>query len=46
VTGHWLGVPFTQRLCLVFAVRGGQIREFREYLAWPGGLPLSDSSVS
>ena len=29
---------FVQALRLVFAGTGGRIREFREYLAWPGGL--------
>jgi hypothetical protein len=34
---------FVQALCLVFIGGHGRIREFREYLAWPGGLePASD----
>ena len=34
---------FVQALCLVFAGSDGRIREFREYLAWPGGLdPTTD----
>ena len=39
VTGSRDGEPFRQRLCLVFDVRDGRVRGFREYLAWPGGLP-------
>jgi ketosteroid isomerase-like protein len=39
VHGRWQGRPFRQGLCLVFVVRDGVIVEFREYLAWPGGLP-------
>jgi len=38
VNGRWLERPFRQALCLVFVVREGRIIEFREYLAWPGGL--------
>jgi ketosteroid isomerase-like protein len=38
VRGHWRERPFRQALCLVFVVRDGRIVEFREYLAWPGGL--------
>jgi ketosteroid isomerase-like protein len=38
VRGRWLERPFRQALCLVFVVRDGLIVEFREYLAWPGGL--------
>jgi ketosteroid isomerase-like protein len=38
VRGRWLERPFRQALCLVFVVRDGRIIEFREYLAWPGGL--------
>ncbi|GIH02108.1 hypothetical protein Rhe02_01750 [Rhizocola hellebori] len=38
VRGSWHGQPLTQALCLVFVVDGHRIREFREYLAWPGGL--------
>ncbi len=38
VAGHWLDRPFRQGLCLVFVPTGETIREFREYLAWPGGL--------
>ena len=38
VRGRWLERPFQQALCLVFVVREGRIIEFREYLAWPGGL--------
>jgi len=40
VTGTMHGEPFAQALCLVFEVTGGQVRAFREYLAWPGGLPI------
>ncbi len=29
---------FVQALCLVFVVRDGRVRAFREYVAWPGGL--------
>jgi ketosteroid isomerase-like protein len=38
VRGSWEGEPFTQALCLVFVIADGRVREFREYLAWPGGL--------
>ncbi len=38
VRGRWQDRPFQQALCLVFVVREGRIAEFREYLAWPGGL--------
>jgi len=38
VVGTLDGEPFRQRLCLVFDVRHGRVRGFREYLAWPGGL--------
>jgi len=38
VRGRWLERPFRQALCLVFVVREGRVIEFREYLAWPGGL--------
>lgn len=38
VRGRWLERPFRQALCLVFVMREGRIIEFREYLAWPGGL--------
>jgi ketosteroid isomerase-like protein len=41
VRGRWLGRPFRQGLCLVFVVRDDAIVEFREYLAWPGGLPAN-----
>ena len=39
VVGTLEGEPFRQRLCLVFDIRDGRVRGFREYLAWPGGLP-------
>ena len=38
VVGTLEGEPFRQRLCLVFDIRDGRVRGFREYLAWPGGL--------
>jgi ketosteroid isomerase-like protein len=38
VTGTMHGEAFTQRLCLVFEMRDGRVQQFREYLAWPGGL--------
>ncbi len=38
VTGTMHEEPFTQRLCLVFEMRDGLVHNFREYLAWPGGL--------
>jgi ketosteroid isomerase-like protein len=38
VTGTMHEEPFVQRLCLVFEMRGGLVVNFREYLAWPGGL--------
>jgi ketosteroid isomerase-like protein len=38
VAGTRHGEPFRQRLFLVFDVRDGRVHEFREYLAWPGGL--------
>jgi ketosteroid isomerase-like protein len=38
VQGSWHDRAFTQALCLVFVFADQRIREFREYLAWPGGL--------
>ena len=38
VHGVWQDRAFVQALCLVFVGGDGRIREFREYLAWPGGL--------
>ena len=39
VTGTMHGQPFVQALCLVFELVDGRVQAFREYLAWPGGLP-------
>jgi ketosteroid isomerase-like protein len=38
VDGSMNGRRFVQALCLVFVVRDGRVRAFREYVAWPGGL--------
>jgi ketosteroid isomerase-like protein len=38
VRGVMDGRAFVQALCLVFVVDGAAVRQFREYLAWPGGL--------
>jgi hypothetical protein len=38
VRGVLQGRAFDQSVCLVFVVGAGRIRQFREYLAWPGGL--------
>jgi ketosteroid isomerase-like protein len=38
VRGTMRGREFRQALVLVFLIDGGRIQEFREYLAWPGGL--------
>jgi len=46
VRGEWLERRFVQALCLVFVVGGDRVRAFFEYLAWPGGLDLSDPSPS
>ncbi|MGI5241118.1 nuclear transport factor 2 family protein [Dactylosporangium sp. CA-139066] len=35
VAGLLSGRPFEQRLCLVFVIADGKVREFREYLAFP-----------
>ena len=41
VRGVRAGRPFVQALCLVFVLGDGRVRQFREYLAWPGGLSPS-----
>ena len=38
VRGVMNGRRFVQALCLVFVLGDGRVRQFREYLAWPGGL--------
>jgi ketosteroid isomerase-like protein len=38
VRGVMDGRRFIQALCLVFVLGDGRVRQFREYLAWPGGL--------
>jgi ketosteroid isomerase-like protein len=38
VRGVMNGRRFVQALCLVFVLEDGRVRQFREYLAWPGGL--------
>jgi ketosteroid isomerase-like protein len=40
VTGTMHGQPFVQALCLFFELADGRVLAFREYLAWPGGLPM------
>ena len=42
VGGTMDGRAFRQALCLVFETGDGRVRAFREYLAWPGGLPADD----
>jgi hypothetical protein len=38
VRGVMDGRRFVQALCLIFVPGDATVREFREYLAWPGGL--------
>jgi ketosteroid isomerase-like protein len=38
VEGNMSGRDFVQALCLVLVIRDDRVQEFREYLAWPGGL--------
>jgi ketosteroid isomerase-like protein len=38
VRGVMNGRRFVQALCLVFVLGDGRVRQFREYLAWCGGL--------
>jgi hypothetical protein len=45
VRGTFDGEPYVQALFIVFVVRHRRVLEFREFLAWPGGLApaLEDS---
>jgi ketosteroid isomerase-like protein len=46
VRGVMEGRRFVQALCLVFVVGAGRVRQFREYLAWPGGLEPDTSALT